>query len=66
MRFTLIALGVPVLLFLLDMATGSHGGLGAIGLVWLWIAFPLTGYYWIARIVRRAWRDSSRAHNRIT
>lgn len=66
MRFTIIALGVPFLLLLLDAATPGSHGFGMLAVLWLLPAVPMTGYYWIARVVRRAWRDGARVHNRIT
>lgn len=66
MRFTIIALGVPVFLLLLAGNIPGLQSLGIIAVLWLWLGVPATGYYWFARVVRRAWRDSARAHNRIT
>jgi hypothetical protein len=54
MLFTLIAIGVPILLFILDALTPGSHGFGMIALMWLLIAGPLTSIYWIARVIKAA------------
>lgn len=65
MKFALKVVGPGVLLFVLSglmFASNPHskeaGAVGAFALVWLWISFPVMVVYIIARIWKRATRDS--------
>lgn len=69
MGFTLKALLSPALLFIISAlidhsAPRSHIGvaLGTIALIWIWLAIPVVVLYWIARIWKRATRDSPDPH----
>lgn len=59
MKFTLVMLGVPILLVATTMAFDSLKLITSIGANWFWISIPLVTIYWLTRVVRRAWRDGT-------
>lgn len=61
MLFTAKMFGGSIALMLLAHYLLGDGIVTTIGALWFIASFPLVGYYWIARVVRRAWRDGSRA-----
>jgi len=60
MRFTLTMLGGSLSLIVVAVLLFGPGTLSTIGVIWFFISCPLVGYYWVTRVVRRAWRDGAR------
>lgn len=60
MRFTLTMFGGSLAFIVLAHIVFGDGAMTTLGVFWLVISFPLVGYYWITRVIRRAWRDGAR------
>jgi hypothetical protein len=66
MKFTFWAIGVPLLIFGLDLIVeGKPHGFFSYTTIqnltgfWFWAGLPCTVVYWIVRVVRRSWNDGS-------
>ncbi len=59
MKFTLVMIGVPILLVAATMDIPSLKFITKIGANWFWVSIPLVLLYWLTRVVRRAWRDGA-------
>lgn len=60
MWFTITMFGGSIALMLVAVSLFGPGVLSTIGFLWFAVSFPLVGYYWITRVVRRAWRDGEK------
>jgi UPF0716 family protein affecting phage T7 exclusion len=60
MRFTLTMFGGSLTLIVAAALVFGPGILSTIGVIWFLLSIPLVGYYWVTRVVRRAWRDGAR------
>jgi hypothetical protein len=61
MRFTLTMFGGSLAFTVVSALVFGPGILSTIGLIWFFLSIPLVCYYWVTRVVRRAWRDGARS-----
>ena len=59
MKFTIIMFGGPLLLVFLALRGINHDTYLTVGSLWFVASIPLVGIYWIARVVRMAWRQGT-------
>jgi len=60
MRFTVTMFGGSFALMLIAYNLFGGGILTTIGALWFLVSIPMVSYYWITRVVRRAWRDGQK------
>lgn len=60
MPFTLLMLLAPLLILSFAGRDPVMPNLAMFGALWLLADVPILGVYWLARVVRRAWRDGDR------
>ena len=60
MWFTLFMFIGPLVLANLDGKSDRVTSIDLLAGFWIWASIPLVGAYWIARVVRMAWRHGAK------